>query len=77
MQVSVNQTKAKIMVRKTATQEPSCRQSDDRSTKARRVTPSTTSHGLRVSPDQAVPTAKMKARLKSAAKEAFQLMGED
>jgi hypothetical protein len=66
-----------MMFRKTAIKRREGKQQKHGGTKARRAKRSVTENGLPVASDHTTTEEKAAARLKSAAKEAFQLMGED
>ena len=65
------------MLRKRATPEATGKAKNERSAGAQRLSPSGAMKALPVARDQSAVKAKAEARLKTAAKEAFQNMGED
>jgi hypothetical protein len=66
-----------MMFRKTAIKRREGKQQNHRATKARRAKLSVTDNALALASDHPTTEQKAAARLKSAAKEAFRLMGED
>lgn len=65
------------MVRKRVTQNPASRQKEVRTIRPQREVPSATANTQMIRSDQATAAGRIEARLKTAAKEAFQKMGED
>ncbi len=66
------------MLRKTTSQKPARIQKHSRRKKTQGVmSPAVAGSQLQIAPDQATAAGRIEARLKSAAKEAFESMGED
>jgi hypothetical protein len=65
------------MLRKTAKRRSASKQKNVRPAAAQRASVYAMANGLTVTPDQDTASRRMEARLKSAARAAFQQMGED